>query len=303
MSSLAIKSRWASLAGLSLLLFNLAHAGMFDDEEARKRINDTQKKVGDLELRLQNLDQQSVRAQSVLDLARDVDLMKSDVAKMHGQLEQQSFDLQEQQKRSRDLYADLDARMRKLEIQNKQLIDAQEKRAAEERARAEKAAADKLAAEKLAAEKLEAEKTAEKANTDKANDATKPAAGTGTSEQGSYDAALAEFRGGKYPAAIRSFTEFLKAYPKSSLAHGALFWKGSAEYAGGDWKAAMASERQLLREAPDSPKAPDAMLLIASCHAELGDANSSKKTLENIVAKFPQSDAAAKAKKRLGSKK
>ena len=45
---------------------------------------------------------------------------------------------------------------------------------------------------------------------------------------------------------------------------------------------------------------PDALLNIASCQVELGDGAGSRRTLEELVAKHPQSDAAAKARQRLG---
>ena len=48
---------------------------------------------------------------------------------------------------------------------------------------------------------------------------------------------------------------------------------------------------------------PDALLNIASCQQGLGDASAAKKTLKNIVAKYPLSNAAELAKKRLASTK
>ena len=50
---------------------------------------------------------------------------------------------------------------------------------------------------------------------------------------------------------------------------------------------------------PDSPKAPDALLAIASVQMETADNGSARNTLEDIIARFPTSDAAAKARTRL----
>jgi TolA-binding protein len=55
----------------------------------------------------------------------------------------------------------------------------------------------------------------------------------------------------------------------------------------------------LLKRYPDSAKAPDALLAIASVQQETGDNGSSRNTLEDIVARFPSSEAAAKARTRL----
>jgi tol-pal system protein YbgF len=118
-------------------------------------------------------------------------------------------------------------------------------------------------------------------------------------EQRAYDAALDQFKGGNFGAAIASFTAFVKTYPRSPLASSAQYWIGNAQFAQKDFRAAIASQRQLLAAYPDSPKAPDALLNIASGQFELGDAASSRRTLEELVAKHPQSEAAAKARQRL----
>ncbi len=44
---------------------------------------------------------------------------------------------------------------------------------------------------------------------------------------------------------------------------------------------------------------PDALLNIATSQFELGDAAASRRTLEQLIAKYPQSEAAAKARQRL----
>ena len=50
---------------------------------------------------------------------------------------------------------------------------------------------------------------------------------------------------------------------------------------------------------PDSAKAPDAMLNIASSQQEMGKKPAAQKTLESLIAKYPGSEAAEKAKRRL----
>ncbi|PZP57963.1 MAG: tol-pal system protein YbgF, partial [Azospira oryzae] len=46
---------------------------------------------------------------------------------------------------------------------------------------------------------------------------------------------------------------------------------------------------------------PDALLVIASSQQELKDTAAAKKTLEELVQKYPLSEAAEKAKRRLAS--
>ena len=123
---------------------------------------------------------------------------------------------------------------------------------------------------------------------------------TSPTEQRAYDAALDQFKGGNYPAAIAGFQAFVKTYPKSPLAPSAQYWVGNAQFAHKDFRGAIASQRQLIASYPDSQKVPDALLNIATAQFELGDAAASRRTLEELIAKYPQSEAAAKARQRLG---
>ena len=90
------------------------HAGIFDDEEARKSIAATQARLDGLsktlDARMTTLEQQS--KQLGFDLLRDLEGIKSDIAKIRGQIEVLTYELNEQQKRQRDLYVDLDSRLR-----------------------------------------------------------------------------------------------------------------------------------------------------------------------------------------------
>ena len=66
-----------------------------------------------------------------------------------------------------------------------------------------------------------------------------------------------------------------------------------------DFRGAIASQRQLIAAYPESQKVPDAMLNVATSQFELGDATQSRRTLEDLIARYPQSEAAAKARQRL----
>ncbi|MEK7844590.1 MAG: tetratricopeptide repeat protein, partial [Pseudomonadota bacterium] len=59
--------------------------------------------------------------------------------------------------------------------------------------------------------------------------------------------------------------------------------------------------RKLIGQYPDSLKVPDAFLNIASSQQEMGDSKASKQTLEDLLARYPQSEAAKKAKQRLAN--
>ena len=109
-----------------------------------------------------------------------------------------------------------------------------------------------------------------------------------------------QFKRGDYAGSITAFNAFLKTFPRSPLASSAQYWIGNAQYARRDYRGSIATQRQLLRDYPDSGKAPDALLNIASAQADMGDNAASRRTLEELIAKYPKTDAATRARQRLG---
>lgn len=118
-------------------------------------------------------------------------------------------------------------------------------------------------------------------------------------ERRDFEAALATFRRGAFPAAQTAFFDFLKRYPQSGYAPTALFWLGNAQYANRDYRDAIANFRALLARAPDHFRAPEALLSVANCQIELKDAKAARRTLEDLLKAHPKSEAAQAAKERL----
>jgi tol-pal system protein YbgF len=265
-----------SLVVAAQLAIAPAHAALFDDDEARKRIELLKSRVdqleGSLSGRVGTLEA-TVKSQGLVELLHDVEQIKADIAKLRGQYEVLTYELEQAQKRQRDLYLDLDGRLRKLE-----------------------GAAG--AASPAAAAPNAPPATTESAAATPSR--TPPVAADVAGEQRAYDAALDQFKSGNYAAAVASFQAFARAYPRSALAPSAMYWAGNAQYALKDYRAAIATQRQLIATYPDSQKVPDAMLNIASCLTEVGDNAGARRTLEEIVAKYPTSEAAGKARQRLG---
>jgi tol-pal system protein YbgF len=99
-----------------------ASAGLLDDDEARKAILELRARVSSLEADLKSrIDANNARIDTKADKAIGVDIVNQreqttqELAKLRGQLEVLANDLATVQKNQRDLYADLDARIKKLE--------------------------------------------------------------------------------------------------------------------------------------------------------------------------------------------
>ena len=296
----------ASLALFAVLLgAQAAHAALFDDDEARRRIEATNQRIVQMQRQLEDrlaLLEQQAKSGGLADLGTQIQLLQGDLAKLRGQIEVVSYELEQSQKRQRDLYIDLDSRLRKIEASP--ALTAPPPAAA--------AAVPDPSAPGAPAAGTPNTGTLPPPGPTAATPATPPPVAVapppvrnsndGVAEQRAYDAALDRFKRGDYQGAIGGFTAFVKAYPRSPLASSAQYWIGNAQYAKRDYRASIITQRQLLKEFPDSSKAPDALLNIASAQADLGDNAAARKTLEELIAKYPKSDAGTRAKQRLGGR-
>jgi tol-pal system protein YbgF len=93
------------------------HAGIFDDNEARKAILDIRTKVDTLETDSKTNLEAKADKSSVLDLSNQNEQLRQDIAKLRGQVELLTNDLANAQQRQKDFYIDLDKRLRLLEPQ------------------------------------------------------------------------------------------------------------------------------------------------------------------------------------------
>jgi len=291
-----------AVAALSIawLLALPARAALFDDEEARKRIEATNQRLSQvqrqLEDRIATLESQ-LKSQGLVELFGQVEQIKSDIARLRGQIEVLTYEQEQAQKRQRDLYIDLDSRLRKLEGGPGATVPAAGTGvgpSASSGPPPTSAPAANLAPAPAPVPGVAAAPVS--AAIAGRLGATAPDI---ASEQRAYDAALDQFKGGNYGAAILSFASFVKAYPKSPLAASAQYWIGNAQFAQKEYRAAILSQRQLIAAYPESQKVPDALLNIATSQFEVGDGAASRRTLEELIAKHPQSEAAAKARQRL----
>ena len=255
--------RLALLAGCAVA-FNAVAQGLFDDNEARRRIEvlrqeftENQRQVAE---QLKKLDAAVAGASdrsALMQIATQVENLSNEMAKMRGQLEVLGNQAEVADRRQKDLYLDIDTRLRKLE------------QAREGGAPGPAAAA--------------------------------PETDASPAEMRAYQAALDQFKLQNYPMAVSAMQGFLVTYPSSKLAPNAQYWVGMAYSGQRDYKQAIAAQRKLLATWPDSDKAPDAMLSIASAQETMGDRKGAQKTLEELVAKYPKSSAAASARQRMAA--
>ena len=132
-AALSFLSRPAVRAfAVAALVAPAAHAGIFDDDEARRAILDLRQKLE------QSNEQQRARQaeqisqfgeqlnqlkRSLLDLNNQLELLRTDNAKLRGQNEQSARDLAEVQRKQSDIQQGVEDRIRKIEPQKVTLDD------------------------------------------------------------------------------------------------------------------------------------------------------------------------------------
>lgn len=91
---------------LALLGVQQAHAALFDDNEARRQIQD---------LTIQTNERVDTLAKAQMELLNQIQALREENAKLRGTVETLNFELESAKKRQQDFYIDLDGRLRKLE--------------------------------------------------------------------------------------------------------------------------------------------------------------------------------------------
>ncbi len=110
----------ALTCALACTLSLTAHAGLFEDDEARKAILEMRQRLDASQLRLTdelrkaNEDNAQLR-RSMLDLSGQIEVLRGELARMRGQGEQFARDLAEVQRTQKDLSQGVDERLRKFE--------------------------------------------------------------------------------------------------------------------------------------------------------------------------------------------
>ena len=262
-----------SVAVASFLLMSLAaHAGIFDDDEARKAILDLRQQISGLNATVNNTlsaaQQRSAEEiaqlrKSMFELQNQIDRQKGDISQLRGDNEVLARNLAEMQIRQKDM---LQASEQKLQ-------------AVEQRSQAVEQKLTKLDPLKVTLDGREFM--------------------ADPNEKRDFDAAFALFRAGDFVKSQKALFDFIQRYPTSGYSPSALYWLGNAQYSNRDYKEAIINFRIMISKNPDHVRAPEAMLSIANCQLEMKDAKAAKKTLEELMKTYPKSEAAFAGVERL----
>jgi len=283
------------------------------------------------------------RNPGVIQLLNQMDAINADLNRLRGQIEELNNGAASAQKRQKDMYLDLDSRLRRLEqdaapdVQAKRearLVDLDARLRKIEQSSADNGTSAQLNDLDARIRKLEqggASGAALEAPSSGVVSATSPSiattvqapvpptaptppsvpgagrpAGTAVNPnvvRKAYDVAMGNYKLGDYQGAIASFESFIKSYPTDALAGNAQYWIGDSFFNLHDFRAAASAQQALIKSYPNSGKVPDAMLILGSAYAAMNDGAAARRTLEDLIARHPSSEAAEKAKQRLARMK
>jgi len=214
---------------------------------------------------------ETMQSKSLMEIQTRLDQLQAEVRTLRGDIELQGHNLEQLQQRQRDLYVDIDGRLRQLEVGGAPAAGSPPASEARPPAAVPPAAAPTLAV---------------------------PAADSAQA-QAAYEEALNILREGRYPQAAEAYRRFLSEYPDSSYAGNAQYWLAETYYVTRQFGTALEQFQEVVNKYPDSSKIGDAHLKMGYIHYELGEWQAARRELEAVVKDNPGSTAARLAEERL----
>ena len=276
MKFMKLKSFRGLVIASSLLVSLTAHAGLFDDDEARKAILELRQQVTQLNasinatvtaninaMQQRTADEIAQLRKSLFEFQNQIDRQKTEIAQLRGDNELLARNVAETQIRIKDM---LQATEQKIQSADQKL------KAAEQRTQETEQKLSKLEPVQVVL--------------DGRNFMADP------NEKRDFDAAFALFRAGDFVKSQKALFEFIQRYPGSGYSPSALYWLGNAQYSNRDYKEAIINFRSMISKTPDHMRAPEAMLSISNCQLEMKDPKAAKKTIEDLMKAYPKSEAA-----------
>ena len=227
------------------------------------------------------------------DMIQQVDEISEEIGLLRGEIEVQGNDIDDIKKRQRELYLDIDRRLR--DIESGAVAPTGQISVPQVGSGASVGTGTAIAAQTPSAA------TSSQAATTTTQTTTPPATPsvTQSEEKAAYQAAFDTLKEGRYKKAKAELKSFLDKFPNSSYAGNAQYWLGEAHYVTRNFEQGIIEFQKVINSYPGSSKMPDAMLKLGYTYYELKQFEQAKAILQDLRARFPQATAARLATKRL----
>lgn len=243
------------------------------------------------------------------EMANQMEALRQQIQNLRGENEQMQRQLQDLKERQRNIYADIDSRLRQLEQGNAD----HSSNAGSQNPPASSTASPKTGKQVLNGAgispdgavngKASAQEGAAQKQGQAENRGGKTAARNGSSvdsvEYEAYERAFTTLKEGRYAKSQQEFNEFLQRYPNGQYADNARYWLGESYYVGRHFDQALGQFQKVLDNFPHSTKRAGAQLKIGFIQFEQGKLDQARKTLGEVIQRYPDSTAASLAQQRL----
>ena len=281
-----------------LLLSNSVYA-LFEDEGARKKLNEIQDQLNALQTSIEfqlnekftNFEKSNkVDPKLINSLSERINTLFDDLAKLRGEVEVLTYALQTSEERQKVLYKELNERLQKIEdsalkIENN--VNSVESAPTNQ----------PLTQNNLIIQ--EEEVLPEIAPEPIPQAADLPPLVDKNIEYQEFEDAKKLITATKYKEAFDALDKFVINYPSSELLPEAKYNLGYTQFALRNYKAAINTFNKIVLEYPDNLIAPNSLYQVSNSQIQLTRITKAKQTLRTLIKKYPNADIIPSAKKRL----
>ena len=281
-----------------LLLSNSVYA-LFEDEGARKKLNDIQDQLNALQSSIEfeinekftNFEKSNkVDPKLINNFSERINSLFDDLAKLRGEVEVLTYSLQTSEERQKVLYKELNERLQKIEesalkIENN--VNSVES-PSENKPLTQN---NSIIQEDEVLPEIAPEPIPEAADL--------PPLVDKNLEYQEFEDAKKLITATKYKEAFDALDKFVVNYPSSELLPEAKYNLGYTQFALRNYKAAINTFNKIVLEYPDNPIAPNSLYQVSNSQIQITRITKAKQTLRFLIKKYPNADIIPSAKKRL----
>ena len=281
-----------------LLLSNSVYA-LFEDEGARKKLNEIQDQLNALQSSIEfqlnekftNFEKSNkIDPKLINSLSERINTLFDDLAKLRGEVEVLTYALQTSEERQKVLYKELNERLQKIEdsalkIENN-VNSAESSPVNQPITQNNLIIQDEEVLPEIAPEPIP-------------QAADLPPLVDKNIEYQEFEDAKKLITATKYKEAFDALDKFVVNYPSSELLPEAKYNLGYTQFALRNYKAAINTFNKIVLEYPDNPIAPNSLYQVSNSQIQLTRITKAKQTLRTLIKKYPNADIIPSAKKRL----
>ena len=281
-----------------LLLSNSVYA-LFEDEGARKKLNEIQDQLNALQSSIEfeikekftNFEKSNkVDPKLINSLSERINTLFDDLANLRGEVEVLTYALQTSEERQKVLYKELNERLQKIEdsalkiennVNSVESIPSSEPLTQNNLIIQEEEVLPEIAPEPIP------------------QAADLPPLVDKNIEYQEFEDAKKLITATKYKEAFDALDKFVINYPSSELLPEAKYNLGYTQFALRNYKAEINTFNKIVLEYPDNPIAPNSLYQVSNSQIQLTRITKAKQTLRTLIKKYPNADIISSAKKRL----